>query len=225
MTTHVSDTRPPAPQPPAPPAASTAKRALWKTIVAAVLIFLVGVGIGSAGSGDDATKLAAAQHKVAAVKAQETTLSEKLNQARSDNADTAAKLDQAEKRAEGAVAAARVEVKKQFADKTAALKRRVSRLNARSADLDRREKKVTGMEHAWAANTIPGDGMFLVGTDIAPGVYKANASEGCYWSRLSSLNTSDIIDNNNENGPVVLQVAPSDKALELSGCADFHKVG
>ena len=68
-------------------------------------------------------------------------------------------------------------------------------------------------------------GTYVVGEDIQPGSYRAKASPGCYWARLSSLNTSDIIDNGNADGPVAIDVLPSDRALELSGCADFVRQG
>jgi hypothetical protein len=97
---------------------------------------------------------------------------------------------------------------------------------ARESDrLDRLKNEVTQARANVAANTIPGDGTFLVGADVAPGTYRAEAQSGCYWARLSSLNTSDIIDNNNADGPVVVEISPSDKAFQTTGCADFHKVG
>jgi hypothetical protein len=60
---------------------------------------------------------------------------------------------------------------------------------------------------------------------VRPGTYRAAASPGCYWARLSSLDTSDIIDNDNADGPVVVQVLPSDKAFQTTRCASFHKIG
>jgi hypothetical protein len=39
------------------------------------------------------------------------------------------------------------------------------------------------------------------------------------------LDTSDIIDNDNADGPVVVEILPSDKAFETDGCADFHRAG
>jgi hypothetical protein len=75
------------------------------------------------------------------------------------------------------------------------------------------------------ANTFQGTGTFLVGSDIKPGTYRAATSPGCYWARLWSLDTSDIIDNDNADGPVVVQILPSDKAFKASGCASFHKIG
>ena len=142
-----------------------------------------------------------------------------------ENTDLIRKMNVEKSKARNAVAAARHQVAREYRRQEAALNARGRALAARKAALDRRERKVTGLEHAWAANTIPGDGIFLVGSDIEPGTYKAPASANCYYARLASLNTSDIIDNNNVSGPVVIEVLPSDKALELSGCANFHKVG
>lgn len=89
--------------------------------------------------------------------------------------------------------------------------------------LARLQEEVDQTEDTIAKSTIPGDGTFEVGTDIEPGTYRAEAMPGCYWARLSSLDTSDIIDNNNADGPVVLEILPSDKALQLQGCAEFRK--
>ena len=84
---------------------------------------------------------------------------------------------------------------------------------------------MSGARAEVAKNTIPGTGTFVVGNDINPGTYRAEARSGCYWARLSSLNTSDILDNDNADGPVVIEILPSDKALQASDCADFHKSG
>lgn len=93
------------------------------------------------------------------------------------------------------------------------------------AELQRLERQVGRKKKAIAKNTIAGTGTFVVGTDITPGTYHAEAQHGCYWARLSSFTTSDIIDNDNADGPTTVQIMPSDKAFTTSGCADFHKVG
>lgn len=221
--------------PPAPDETATApaapRRARWRTVIAAVALLLVGIGIGTARGGDE-TAVAAAQKKattaskaLARAKADNQKLQERLQTAKTGNATLTGEVAAANKRADGALAAARVKVKREFASQAASFTKRKHAMDLRSAALDRREHKVSGMEHAWAANTIPGDGVYQVGSDIQPGTYKAAASPGCYYARLSSLDTSDIIDNNNVDGPVVIQVGVSDAALELSGCSDFHKVG
>jgi hypothetical protein len=98
---------------------------------------------------------------------------------------------------------------------------------ARNDTSDERAKlrKLQGAVKTAKANTVPGTGTFVVGEDISPGTYRAAARSGCYWARLNSLDTSDIADNDNADGPVVVQILPSDKAFQASNCASFHKAG
>ena len=86
-------------------------------------------------------------------------------------------------------------------------------------------RKLQGQVQSAKANTVSGEGTFVVGEDIQPGTYRAAASPGCYWARLRSLDTSDVIDNDNADGPVAVQILPSDKAFTAARCADFHKTG
>lgn len=76
--------------------------------------------------------------------------------------------------------------------------------------------------------TIFAEGLYQVGVDIAPGIYRsagANGSNpaGCYWARLKSLNTSDYIDSNISNGPQVVQIDPTDKAFKTTACQPWQK--
>jgi type II secretory pathway pseudopilin PulG len=87
-------------------------------------------------------------------------------------------------------------------------------------ELQKLRADIRGIE----ANNFSGDGTYLVGTDIKPGIYKADPSVGCYWARLDSLDTSDIINNNNVDGPVVVEILSGDTAFMVSGCGDFRKV-
>ena len=92
--------------------------------------------------------------------------------------------------------------------------------------LERLKGQVNGVRTEIAKNSFDGEGMYVVGEDVSPGTYRASGTgDNCYWARLSSLSTDDIIDNNNTTGPVVLQVQPSDKAIQVSGCGEFHKAG
>ena len=75
-----------------------------------------------------------------------------------------------------------------------------------------------------------GDGTYVVGTDIQPGVFKtagpnnpADPTASCYWAVLNSLNTQDIADNGNISGPTTIQV--SGKALEVSGGCTWARIG
>jgi hypothetical protein len=91
--------------------------------------------------------------------------------------------------------------------------------------LQKLNAQVNGAQEAAKKSQFAGTGTYAVGTDILPGTYRASASPGCYWARLSSFNTSDIIDNDNADGPVIVTIDPSDKAFQANGCATFHRVG
>jgi hypothetical protein len=80
--------------------------------------------------------------------------------------------------------------------------------------------------------TIPGEGTFVVGSDIKAGTYKTAGAEesvipNCYWARLkgTSGDFSDIITNGNVEGPTTITIASSDGAFKTSGCKTWKKVG
>jgi hypothetical protein len=60
------------------------------------------------------------------------------------------------------------------------------------------------------------DGTYLVGVDVAPGQYRVTpAGTDAYWARLDRAH--EIIDNNISAGQLIVQVAPSDYLLEITG--------
>nr|WP_163760732.1 hypothetical protein [Mycobacterium botniense] len=74
--------------------------------------------------------------------------------------------------------------------------------------------------------TIDHDGMYAVGTDIAPGTYSSAGPAGkgaCYWKRLGGSNGNEIIDNAMTKKPQVVQIEPSDKAFKTDGCQPWQK--
>jgi hypothetical protein len=78
--------------------------------------------------------------------------------------------------------------------------------------------------------TIDDDGTYAVGADIVPGTYRTagRGMEGepdCYWARLRSLDTLDIINNNNSLGPQIVEVQPSDTAFLTQNCLPWQKTG
>jgi hypothetical protein len=78
--------------------------------------------------------------------------------------------------------------------------------------------------------SMAGDGLYVVGTDIEPGIYHtsgaANGSAGdCYYALLSSTDTSAILDNNNVTGPATITVGAGVKAVDLSGCDTWTRTG
>ncbi|MEV6330685.1 hypothetical protein [Streptomyces sp. NPDC051909] len=79
-------------------------------------------------------------------------------------------------------------------------------------------------------NTIPGDGTFLVGEDIAPGTYRSEGgSDGpapfCFWSRLRGTtgDPGEVIAADGSKGPVTVTVLASDKAFKTAGCKPWHR--
>lgn len=73
--------------------------------------------------------------------------------------------------------------------------------------------------------TIDRDGTFVVGTDIAAGVYSSPGPIGggrCYWARLSGLHSSDIIDSAMSSRPQVVEIQTSDKLFKTDGCQPWR---
>jgi hypothetical protein len=80
--------------------------------------------------------------------------------------------------------------------------------------------------------TIPGDGTYVVGSDIKAGTYKTTGPEestipNCYWARLkgTSGDFEDIITNGNATGQTTVTISSSDGAFQTNGCKTWKKVG
>jgi len=69
------------------------------------------------------------------------------------------------------------------------------------------------------------DGIFIVGTDIAPGTYRNSGGGSCYFARLSGFGgtVDEIIANNNVSAPTIVTIAASDKGFESKGCGTWTK--
>jgi len=63
------------------------------------------------------------------------------------------------------------------------------------------------------------DGVYLVGIDVAPGRYRVTSDGLSYAARLDS--NLGIIDNALSEGSVVITIAPSDYAVEISGSLEL----
>ena len=66
-----------------------------------------------------------------------------------------------------------------------------------------------------------GDGKWRVGVDIAPGTYHIEASDRCYWARLSGFGGGDIIANENSLGPWLVAIQPTDAGFESKRCGTW----
>lgn len=71
--------------------------------------------------------------------------------------------------------------------------------------------------------SIDKDGIYAVGSDIAPGIYSSAGPAGdgtCYWKRTNP--DGGIIDNAMSKKPQVVQIDPGDKAFKTSGCQPWQ---
>jgi hypothetical protein len=80
-----------------------------------------------------------------------------------------------------------------------------------------------------ASPSMSGDGLFVVGLDIRPGVYRTDGpvkGRSGYYALLASTNTSDIINNHNlAGGPATITVTADVRAVEVSDCQPWHRLG
>lgn len=80
------------------------------------------------------------------------------------------------------------------------------------------------------SQTIPGDGMFRVGVDIAPGTYKSagpSSRDGmCSWSTHSAVGVSsdDMVDANASSGQLYASIPGTVKAFQTTGCQTWVKI-
>jgi hypothetical protein len=74
-----------------------------------------------------------------------------------------------------------------------------------------------------ARSRIGGDGIYRVGADIEPGTYHSPgpSNSACYWARLDAQD--EILDNSLSRGPSVVDVQPTDAAVETANCQPFTK--
>jgi hypothetical protein len=223
----------------------TARTAGWRGVVVLVLLALLcialGTGIGTAAGQSKGTKEAAAARSqrdqaVAAANRDRDAAVAKANQDRLTAVATAkAETDKVLAAEEPAKAAARKAELDYTTRSTAltggetALKDQQAQLTQREAAVKQREDAVGAAEQGLRATAFAGDGLFIVGHDIQAGTYQspgpATPGGDCYYSRLSSTNTADIIANNGTSGPNIVTVSPGDVALSVSGCQDFKKIG
>src|ERR1035437_5078678 len=64
-----------------------------------------------------------------------------------------------------------------------------------------------------------GDGIWLAGTDIAPGTYQSPGRDSCYWAVVDP-GMANIFSNDNTSGPAVVDVSDG-QSLESQGCGTW----
>jgi carboxypeptidase C (cathepsin A) len=170
--------------------------------VGAIVILLIGVGIGAAGSSQASL--------VASQKAQITRLQAKVSSQQADVTSEQNKLTVAQQTAQNAVSAAN----------TAAAAKYASREQA----VQQMQRKLAHELGTVAKSTISADGVYVVGRDIPSGTYHTSGGSQCYYATLDSTDTSNIMDNNNFNGPETVDVSGA-YAFQITGGCTWHKIG
>jgi len=116
-------------------------------------------------------------------------------------------------------------------DKAAAAEAKKAELDARDAALAKAEAQLKA-DQAVLDATIQqvqdsqfSDGVHLVGTNVAPGVYSISNGSSCYYAWMTGTGSdADIIDNNIVNGPATVTLRPGD-VFETNRCGTWTKVG
>lgn len=70
-----------------------------------------------------------------------------------------------------------------------------------------------------------GDGVWLVGTQIAPGTWEMNGGGLCYWQRSSGFagDFDDILANDNVEDRAIVEIAPGDAGFVSNGCGTWTR--
>jgi len=78
---------------------------------------------------------------------------------------------------------------------------------------------VAGERLTPASPSIPA-GVYEVGSDIQPGVYRLDSDVSCYWARLAGFSGGfdDLIANDFPSGGFIVSIEPSDAGFEM-GCS------
>jgi hypothetical protein len=71
--------------------------------------------------------------------------------------------------------------------------------------------------------SISEDGVYVVGSDMNRGTWHTTGGGQCYYARLASTDTMNILDNNNINGPATVTIGSSTKAFEIAGGCTWTK--
>ena len=214
-------------EPPLPPLPFWRRRWAKRAGIAvlAVAALLVGVGIGSSAN-NNAGALASAKSANASLHGQVSTLNSQVSTLQGQLTTAQA---QAKNAVAAATAAANAKASAAYAARNAALSQKAATLKQQQDTLAQQQQSVKAQMGELQASQISGDGVYVVGQDIAAGVYHTNGSGNtgatdCYFATLNSTDTSNIADNNNFDGPETVNVS-SAYAFQISGPCTWVKAG
>jgi len=170
--------------------------------VGAIVLLFIGVGIGAVGSGQSGL--------VSSQKAQIARLEHTLSTMRTQLTTAQTEAANAKTTAQNAVTVANQQAAAKYASREAAVQK-----------MQRKLARELGIV---AKSTISADGVYVVGRDIPSGTYHTSGGGECYYATLGSTDTSNILDNNNFNGPETVDVSGA-AAFQISGGCTWHKIG
>ena len=184
----------------------------WTAALAATLALVVGIGIGAVGP----------QGEVDDLETEVTQLKDRVEEAEADAADARDALEKREdalSRREGDLGR-----RERAQRRRLARERREQRdaLAEQQQDLEARESEVSAAEQAQEQNKIT-EGIWQLGRDYEAGLYRSPGGESCYWAKLNSGDTSDIIDNGGFSDNQTLQI--DSPFFESNDCGDWVKIG
>jgi hypothetical protein len=72
-----------------------------------------------------------------------------------------------------------------------------------------------------------GNGTWIVGTDIAPGIWRSVGGSGCYWERMAGFSGDfdELTANDFGSSYPVVTISASDRGFKTQGCSNWYKVG
>ncbi len=200
-------------------AASGRSRARKPALIAAALV-LAGAAFaaGEAQAVSARSSLSQARAQLAAAHGELTRTSGELASTDSQLASTRGQLSAAQATAQAArTAAAQANARAQagYAAAEARLAGQTRQLDTLIGDIQ--------------ASAISADGVYVVGQDIKAGTWHTAGDNGmggnsCYYATLNSTNTSDIIDNNNFDGPETVSLNGA-RAFEINGPCTWYRTG
>jgi len=132
--------------------------------------------------------------------------------------------EQAKAAADVQAAAAREEqLQGDYQAKLAQLASAKAALDSEQAALDQQKRDLDARTAALKATSFA-DGVWVVGTDIQPGTYKAPQAGGdCYWAKLNA--DESIIRNDIPGGPTTVTIEGSVNKFKSTRCGTWTKVG
>lgn len=208
----------------------------WKSLVAAFVALLVGASVGGVYGVRANNELEASRADLASARSDLLAMEEDLSNLSADNGSLTSDLQSTQSdlaslqedydyatrnitKLEAKAKAKLAEADEALAD-AKKLRSRLKDQEAAARAVRRRLDKELGV----VLNSKFGDGVWHVGPEIAPGIYRSPAGGSCYWAILNSADTSDISSNGGFSANQTVTLT-SGRWFQTSDCGDWSKIG